>query len=458
MKNYQKFIYLLIALFASVMAWGNEHLMIQEILGIGMFTYYLLNFIDSIGKSYNPLDIPILLALFQCMVMPTVVYRVYNDQALVVALKYDMGVTAETYFSFMFPAILLFILGIKLPQITIANYQQKFFVAVNNAKHYLTGKGNMGILLMAIGVVIGFMQVFIPGELRYVAYLFSKLLYVGILYVYFSDLKNRNLFLISGIVFILLQALAMAMFGELVFTLALGIMLVFLGKKVSSFLKFGITIIGFVFLILVQSIKGDYRAIAWSGQTEQGNSGAFFSLLLDRIQNPQQFFDWGLMFPTVVRANQGMIIGKVMMHVPANEPFAEGETIFTTLAASFVPRLLWPDKPKSGGHENMLRFTGFKIEGYSMNISPMGEAYGNFGVNGGIVFMFFYGLFFSLVIVLLFNIIRKRPTLILWFPTIFLNSIQMETDILMCVNSLIKNLLFVWFCYWAADRFLRLKL
>ena len=458
MKNYQQIIYVLIALLTGLLFWGNENLLIQEILAIGMFTFYLLNFIDSIGKSYKPFDIPILLALFQCMIMPSIVYRIYNDQAIVIALKYDMSVTAETYFGFMFPAVLFFIFGIKLPELAISNYQQKFFEAIYNTKKHLVGKGNMGILLMIIGVVTGFLQVFIPGELRYVAYLFSKLLYVGILYVYFSDIKNRNLYLIGGVVFILLQALAMAMFGELVYTLALGVVLVFLGKRISTFLKFSIAIVGFVFLLLIQSIKGDYRAVAWGGQGDQENTEAFFSLLVDRIRNPERFFDWGLMFPTVVRANQGMIIGKVMLHVPANEPFAGGETIFTTLAASFVPRLLWPDKPMAGGHANMLRFTGYKIEGYSMNISPMGEAYANYGVNGGIFFMFFYGLFFSLVIVLLLNIIKKRPTLILWFPMIFLNSIQMETDILMCVNSLIKNLLFAWFCYGAADRFLRLKL
>jgi hypothetical protein len=458
MRNYQRVIYFIIALLVSVISLGNEKLLIQEVLGIGLFTYYLLNFIDSIGKSYNPLDIPILLALFQCMVMPTIVYSVYNDQEIVIALKYDMGISAETYFGFMFPAIVLFIFGIRLPQLTISNYQQKFFNAVYQTKLYLAGKGNMGILLMIVGTATGFMQVFIPGELKYVAYLFSKLLYVGVLYVYFSDLKNRNLYLLGGVVFILIQALAMAMFGELVFTLALGIILLFLGKRISSFLKFGVTILGFIFLLLLQSIKVDYRAVAWRGGSEEGNTKVFFSLLVDRIQNPQQFFDWGLMFPTVVRANQGMIVGKVMVHVPATEPFAEGETIFTTLAASFVPRVLWPDKPRAGGHENMLRFTGYKIEGYSMNISPMGEAYANYGINGGIIFMFFYGLFFSLVILFLLHVIRKRPTLILWFPTIFLNSIQMETDILMCVNSLIKNLLFVWFCYWAADRLLRLKL
>lgn len=454
-----KILYTIIAVLTGVFFTLNEKMMIEEVIAIGLFVYFLLNFIDSIGKSYNPLDIPILLALFQCMLMPSIVFHVYNEDALVVALKYDMGVTAETYFGYMFPAILAMIAGIKLPELLQSSYKTKFLNAVHASRKYLVGKGNIGVLLIIIGVVSGFMQIFIPGELRYIAYLFGKLLYVGVLYTYFSDSKSRTLYLIIGIVSILGQAIAGAMFGELVYTLALGVILILLGRKISSSFKFGLATVGFIFVLLIQSIKGDYRAVAWQDGNEQSNNTQFFfSLIAERISNPSRFFDWTLMFPTVTRFNQGMIVGKVMVHVPSQEPFAEGETIFTTLAASFVPRLFWPDKPMSGGHENMLRFTGYKIEGYSMNISPMGEAYANFGVGGGIFFMFFYGLFFSLVIFFLLQKIKTRPTIILWFPIIFLNSIQIETDILMCVNSLIKNLIFLWFCYWAADRFLKIKL
>lgn len=457
--NLAKIIYGLIAILTALLFTVSDTMMIQEVLAVGLFVYYLLNFIDSIGKSYNPLNIPILLALFQCMLMPSIVFHVYNDDALVIALKYDMGVSAETYYGYMFPAIIAMIAGIKLPELLQPDYKLKFIYAVYEAKQYLKGKGNIGVLLIIIGVITGFMQVFVPGDLRYVAYLFSKLLYVGVLYTYFSDSKSRLLYLGIGIVSILGQSIAGAMFGELVYTLALGVMLLLLGKKVSNALKFGIAIVGFIFIILIQSIKGDYRAVAWQENSQQsGNTQAFFSLLADRIVNPSRFFDWTLMFPTVNRFNQGMIVGKVMLHVPDKEPFAGGETIFTTLAASFIPRILWPDKPTSGGHANMLRFTGFEIQGYSMNVSPMGEAYANFGVGGGITFMFFYGLFFSVVIYFLLKAIKKRPTIVLWFPVVFLNSIQIETDVLMCVNSLIKNLIFLAFCYWAADRFLRLKL
>jgi len=454
-----KVISALLALSAAFVATLAGKLMMQEIIAVGLFVYFLLNFIDSIGKSYNLMDITILLALFQCMLMPSIVFHVYNEDAMVIALKYDMGVTAEAYFGYMFPAVIALIVGIKLPELLQPSYGLKFSKAVNESRKYLKGKGNLGILMIIIGFVAGFLQIFIPGDLQYVAYLFGKLLYVGVLYTFFSDAKNRTWYLVGGIIAILANSLAQAMFGELVYLLALSVILILLGRQISKALKYSIAIFGFIFVIVLQSIKSDYRDVAWLGKGgDQGNTEAFFSLFIDRLSSPGQFFDVTLMFPTVNRFNQGMIVGKVMVHVPQRAPYAEGETIFTSLAASFVPRILWPDKPISGGKFNMERFTGFVIEGYSMNVSPMGEAYGNFGVGGGVLFMLIYGLFFSGIIFILLNIIRKKPTLILWFPVLFLNSIQIETDILMCVNSLLKNLIFIGFCYWAADRFLRLKL
>ena len=458
--NYNKAIFALIAFITAAFFTSVEKMRTEEILSIGLFVYFLLDFIDSVGKNYNILDIPILLALFQCMLMPIVVYHIYNDDTLVIALKYDMGVTPERYYGFMFPAIVMMIIGMKLPPLFQVSYQQKFLLAIQAVKRYLVGKGNMGVLLIGIGVVANVMRDFIGGSMQYIAYLISMLLYVGVLYTYFSDHKQRFWYLIAGATVISLQALRKGMFGELVYVLLLAGLLMLLGKKISNLKKYGLAFVGFFAILILQSVKADYRSIAWKGQgnQEQSNAGAFVSLIADRLAEPGRFFDLDLMFPTVNRFNQGMIVAKVLDHVPNRAPYAEGETIFKSLAATFVPRLLWPDKPMSGGHENMLRFTGFLIEGYSMNISPMGEAYGNYGVEGGIFFMLFYGLFFSLLIVLLMNYVKKRPTLILWFPVLFLNSIQMETDILMCLNSLIKNMIFVAVVFWAADRFLRLKL
>lgn len=454
--NLTRIIIVLIAILSAYFISLSGGFMTEEVISIGLFVYFLLNFVDSIGKSFNPLDITILLALFQCLMMPIVVFHVYNDNQLVIALKYDMGVTAERYYGFIFPAVLALIAGIKLIPLFQVSYQKRIHETIKRAEIYLQGKGSIGVLFIIVGFVAGVMTLFIPADLGYVVYLFEKLLYVGVLYIYFSDFKSKGLYLGIAFFVIFSKSLLTGMFGELVYILAMGSMMVLLGKKISNGLKFGLAAVGFIFLLLVQSVKSEYRQYAWSGKGS--GFGLYMDLLKEHITQPELYLDETYLFPIVNRANQGMIIGKVMDYIPARAPYAGGETVFKTVAASFVPRLLWPDKPISGGKYNMERFTGFIIEGYSMNISPLGEAYGNFGVDGGVVFMFFYGLFFSVIISMLLFFAKKRPTVLLWLPILFLNAVQMETDILMCVNSLLKGLIFIWFCYWAADRFLRLKL
>ena len=458
--NLKKLLFGLIAIIVTSLFSVYDGMRWEELASIALFTFFLIDFIDSIGKSYNIMDIPILLAIFQCLLMPALVYHVYNDDYFVRALKYDMSVSADVYYGFMFPAIVLMIIGMKLPSMFQRSYAKRFKVAISIVKQYLKGKGNLGVLLIIIGFVTTLMKSFISGQLAYIVYLFSLLLYVGTLYTYFSDHRLRIWYLSGGALVITTDALAQGMFGELLYITVLVVLLILLEKKIKDWVKYTVAILGFFSVLLLQSVKADYRNITWRGEGrgDQSNTEAFFNLIVERLGTPERFYDLDLLFPTVNRFNQGMIIGKVLDYVPNHAPFAEGETIFLSLAATFVPRFMWPDKPMAGGHFNMERFAGFRLEGVSMNISPMGEAYGNYGVEGGVFFMLLYGLFFAMLIVFLMNYVKKRPTIILWFPVLFLNSVQIETDILMVLNSLIKNIIFVAFCYWAANKFLRLKL
>ncbi len=124
--NLNRVLFGIIAILGALFVSMQDDMMIEETLSIGLFIYFLLDFIDSIGRSYRIMDIPILLALFQCMLMPAVVYHVYNDDQMVISLKYDMSVTAEVYYGFMFPSIIAFILGAKILSWTVPNYDKKF--------------------------------------------------------------------------------------------------------------------------------------------------------------------------------------------------------------------------------------------------------------------------------------------------------------------------------------------
>lgn len=454
----ERIIILLTAILGALALSFYGDFILTELVAVAMMIFFALHFFRSIGRSYEVLYIPILLAVFQCLIMSMVVYHVYNDDRLVIALKYDMGVPRERYFGYMVPAVCMMSLGMLLPLVKMQDRDAFIRFTLARVRQYLHDKGNIGILLIVIGAVASLAAGFVPVTLQYAVGLMAQLIYVGALYIYHSNFKSKNLYLGGAFAVILYRALSQGMFGELVYLVGLTGLLLLLGKKISFTRKSIIIVAGIVLVLVIQLVKKDYRDVAWRGDANKAGAGLFFNLALEKISNPSMFFDKWAMFNTVNRFNQGMIVGKVMRYVPDNEPFAEGETIFTALAASFVPRFMWPDKPMAGGHVNMLRFTGFKVEGYSMNISPLGEAYANFGETGGIIFMFFYGLYFNLYILIVLNIARKRPTVLLWLPVLLLNAVQMETDVLMCVNSSLKNGLFAWLCFWAAKKFLKIQL
>ena len=84
----------------------------------------------------------------------------------------------------------------------------------------------------------------------------------------------------------------------------------------------------------------------------------------------------------------------------------------------------------------------------SMNVGPLGEAYGSFGPRQAVLFMVLLGLFIRLVYGIVFRISRKTPLLVLWLPVMFYQiTYSAETDTLQILNSFIKTAFFIWILY-----------
>jgi hypothetical protein len=116
--------------------------------------------------------------------------------------------------------------------------------------------------------------------------------------------------------------------------------------------------------------------------------------------------------------------------------------------AALVPRILNPSKVSAGGHKNFERFTGTPLNRKtSMDLSLAGEAYANFAVTGGILFLFLVGLFYNWVLVAVIRAARKHPTIILWIPLLFFQVVKAETDLATVLNHLVKSLIMVVFVY-----------
>jgi hypothetical protein len=162
-----------------------------------------------------------------------------------------MNTPEKNYFSFMIPAMLMMIAGMLLPIMKNETRSELLLNGINNIRIYLKGKSNIGIVFMIVGLSTGLFSPFLPFELRYVAYLFSKLLFVGIFYVLFSDLKNKNYYLWGGVGALILQTIVQGMFGELVYTCILGLILLLLGKNISLSRKYTLAVLGAFFIFKV---------------------------------------------------------------------------------------------------------------------------------------------------------------------------------------------------------------
>jgi hypothetical protein len=154
-----------------------------------------------------------------------------------------------------------------------------------------------------------------------------------------------------------------------------------------------------------------------------------------------------------------LILSVCIKYVPKHEPFANGETILTTIASSIVPRIFWKDKPRVGGQENICRFLGDCGKyNYSYNIGQLGEGYVNFGKTGGALFMFIYGLFINWSFLKIRSMSLKHPTLVLWIPLLFFAVLSLETDLLTFLNSFVKGCIFCWACYLIFKYFFKIRI
>ena len=247
------------------------------------------------------------------------------------------------------------------------------------------------------------------------------------------------------------------MFGELIFILACSMVLILLVRKITFNRKMLVAISGIVFIIIIQSVKMEYREKVW---TSGGGADPVYyaQLISERILEPSSLLAPGRMFFIAVRLNQGWLVAMTMNKVPAKYSFANGETIWMSIAAAIVPRFLWPDKPETGGKANLRRFWGFTLQGYSMNLGPFGEGYANFNTVGGMFYMFFYGLFFNFMLTSILKLAEKRSTIILWIPFLFYYSIGVETDLLSTMGSLLKGIIFTWLIFKVFEIAFRIEL
>lgn len=421
-------------------------------VGLATFVYIALRFFNNVSTTIDIRDLVLLIPIIQWIIGPWLSYKFSTDEVF-----YYMSVPEEQYMTFVVPAVLAFIIGIYLkinrsnPNMKEALFQIESVVKVNK---------NIDLLFIIVGIVANILNPHMPSSLIFFTFLFGNLQYVGLFLLLINKDRKIKKILFAGVITIMsLIALARGMFQLLLLWFTFLFIIISFINNTSNVKKIFIALSIFIVAFFVQSVKSEFRSITWgAGYENISNTEVFSELISERLDRTELLTSEENVNNIIGRINQGWIISRIMRYVPTYEPFANGETIINAITGTLLPRFLNPNKVKAGNADAFVRFTGRKLlSGTAMGMSVVGESYANFGKNGGVIFMFLFGLFLNLSHSFLISKLKDRPILLFFFPLIFLQVVKAESNFMIILNHLIKSTIFVFLVLWGLKTFLNMK-
>jgi hypothetical protein len=166
-------------------------------------------------------------------------------------------------------------------------------------------------------------------------------------------------------------------------------------KRIPIFLATGAVI----FLLIFNPVKGEYRQLTWSSnRSEQLNSvekaQLFIKLVIEHYSssNFKQKSEDGN--SAIARTAHILVFSAVIEDTPNRVPYWQGQT-YLPLITSFIPRIIFPDKPeeKTGNaFGRRYNYLSSDDSGTSFNLPWIVEMYANFGQLGVVIGMSLVGI------------------------------------------------------------------
>jgi len=432
-------------LFALIMRLVLVDLEWYPYLALMISAYQFSLLFDSIGHIIPTRH---LLGTFMCIqffVGPSFAYAGLDQYAY---FKYQMKEPQDVYFAYVIPAVVAFIVALH---VNAGKYKGEI-VDEERVKKFVSKNPMIPYYFIAIGFLASVVSGYFSSELAFVFYLLGGFKFVGLFFLVIGTERLKLLPSIVVVGSIVASSLNSGMFHDLltwlIFTAAI------FGIKYKF--DFKIKIIGlsvFAFLaITIQVLKASFRNEL---SRDDDTSGAeLFAKLYEQKSDQGGIINFASLASANTRINQGFIITNIMHTVPDIEPFANGQEMYKILEAAFMPRILAPDKLRAGDRTIFVKYSKIPLTaGTSMGLSSIGDAYINFGVLGGIAFMFALGFFYSEIMNVFYKQSFKYPALILFVPLVFYYPIRPDCELQTILGHVVKScfLIFVLMQVWKVN-------
>jgi len=395
----------------------------------------IYEFQKRLDQGVPLLQLTALIATMQWLVGPVLAYN--NDYQYG---KYSMYVSESVYFEYALPGTALYV-AVMLA--VGASIRQRELLQTLDRSNFV----KIGFFLNIVSLAASILAPRFGGTVQFLLFLLSQARYVGAIYFLLSNHPLRYIFAAGSFSFLLIGSLSVGMFHDMLLWLAVIFCYWFARKKWVLHTKLIVLSTAGLMLFGIQVVKQDYRA-----QLRRGETPSFAAMFISYLTPQGKGWDDASLANAISRLNQGWIISAIMDNVPAEVPFADGETIKDAVVSAVLPRVLAPDKKEAGGRENFIRFTGLLLgEGTSMGISPLGEAYANFGVFGGCLLMMGFGALFAFSFKLALVFVARNPSFFFWLPMVFYQSIKAETELVVVLNQITKGAIVAYVLYKFTD-------
>ncbi len=405
------------------------------LLPAAFFVTWIIHIINSLGAGLIIRHVFVLMLALQYCMGPTLSY------AFNVNPTYAMVLPDKEYFDFAFTGVLLLSLGIF--SFTSKSDEDSIF------KPYLQNWESLGIdnklmeKFMFFSLITDLIPFSPPEALNFVFLLIFSLKYAYVCYVIIINKKINYYYLAIPILFLTYLTIRTAMFHDLVtWSIFWGISICIRIKPTK--LQIISAMIGFfVLIVAIQITKQTYRTKAWdtagSGISESGISTYGESLI-----NSTETLDEGSLAENISRINQAWITCRVIEFVPKYIDHEGADLIEKYIEAAFLPRLIAPDKLTAGNKELFGKYTGIKLQGgTSMGLGILSDAWICFGLFGGWMMLFCYGLIISLSLKYFERMIAKIPLLYFFLPLVYYYPIRPDCETQTAFGHLIKTIFFI---------------
>lgn len=398
------------------------------------FLVVVVTLLERSGQEIAVRELTIVMVGLAYIFAPALNYFVYEPEA-----RYQMHLDPDEYFAVIGALWSVLYIGMLLPIWPVAN-DPPLALLTEVAR---VRKGLFGYVCVIIGFAASAGAMFAPDSLGFAMYLLKQLRYVGIVYLLMSR-KNANT-IVAILVYCVfaLGAILSGLFFDLLAWSAFFLMYLAVAYRPSRTLKYATFACGIVGLLVLQSVKIEYRKTAWHDDRMSAGEklSLFGDLIVDSISNCTSE---NAISALVTRVNQGWIFSRVIERVPSRVPFENGKMLLDDVRSALLPRILYPEKKAVGGRENQEKFTkytGRRLVGETtMRVGAFSDAYINGGVPGGMLIVFVLGIAYGWLLNFFRQLAQVRPAALFWLPFVYSYAIRFS-DILVILNSAFKSLI-----------------